>query len=280
MTKRCKTNNCMKVNGSDGMSSRRGHKESPSRPPPPILPKPKFILPPTSTTNLVLQRNLKSKSELNIATQSNFSSSSAACSSSSSSSSSTSSSHRAPNDIEPEAKLVMAKSNTFQQQKPRNKILENNSLISTSQGYQSDTWESHSSRQSFDMDNQYNSKFSHNLIKSIQEIKKIKNASTSSDDTENENGHFKKKSILVQKADSASTSSSSSTVSSGSNSSSSAAGLTSSATISDGSMKKLASYESFQLPVTYQTNCPSNEINSSNSFFYSRSNQQFSDLYA
>lgn len=258
----------MKVNGSDGMTLRRGLKQSPSRPPPPILPKPKFILPQTSTTNLVLQRNLKSKSELNIATQSNFSSSSAACSSSSSASSA--SSHTA-NDIEPESKLVLAKSNTFQQQqKPRNKLLENNSLISSSQGYQSDTWESHSSRQSFDMDNQYSSKYSQNLIKPIQEIKKIKNGSSSSDDAENENSLFKKKSILVQKAESSSTSSSSSTVSSGSNSSSSAVGLTSSATTSD---------QGFQVPVIYQTNCPSNDINSSNSFFYSRSNQQFSDLY-
>ncbi|RNA22847.1 tight junction ZO-1-like [Brachionus plicatilis] len=272
---KCKTNSCMKVvNGSDGMTLRRGQKDSPSRPPPPILPKPKFILPPTSTTNLVLQRNLKSKSELNIATQSNFSSSSAACSSSSSASSA--SSHTA-NDIEPESKSAMAKSNTFQQQKPRNKILENNSLISSSQGYQSDTWESHSSRQSFDMDNQYGSKYSQNLIKPIQEIKKLNNGSCSSDDTENENAHFKKKSILVQKADS---SSSSSTVSSGSNSSSSAVGLSSSATISDESSKKRASYETFEMPHIYQTNCPTNEINSSNSFFYSRSNQKFSDLYA
>lgn len=262
----------MKLNGSDSMTLRRGQKDSPSRPPPPILPKPKFILPQTSTTNLVLQRNLKSKSELNIATQSNFSSSSAGCSSSSSTSSA--SSHTA-NDIEPEPKLVMAKPNTFQQQKPRNKILENNSLISSSQGYQSDTWESHSSRQSFDMDNQYVSKYSQNLIKPIQEIKKLNNGSCSSDDTENENGHFKKKSILVQKTDS----SSSSTVSSGSNSSSSAVGLTSSATISDESIKKRGSYEGFEIPLIYQTNCPTNEINSSSSFFYSRSNQQFSDLY-
>ncbi len=34
----------------------------------------------------------------------------------------------------------------------RNKFLENNSLASSSHGYHSDTWESHSSRQSFELD--------------------------------------------------------------------------------------------------------------------------------
>jgi hypothetical protein len=44
---------------------------------------------------------------------------------------------------------------TFPQPPLRNKILENSSLVSSSQGYHSDTWESsHSSRQSFDMDSQ------------------------------------------------------------------------------------------------------------------------------
>ncbi|CAF0720009.1 unnamed protein product [Brachionus calyciflorus] len=279
------TNNSMKINNynSDNNTAtlRRGHKESPSRPPPPVLPKPKFILPQTSTTNLVLQRNLKSKSELNIATPSNFSSSSAACSSSSSTSSSCS---QTANDIniDPEPKLIIP-----QQQKPRNKLLENNSLISSSQGYQSDTWESHSSRQSFEMDNQFqNGKYSKNLIKPIQELKKMSNGSTSSDDTENENGlSYIKKSILVQKTPS----SNSSTVSSSSNSSSSAVGISSSTTINEDLIKKRISNDQFEIPVYFQTanQVQTNEIfsmnsSSSNSYFYNNqaNNQKYSDLYS
>lgn len=282
---KCKsTNQSMKTStyNTEIATLRRGHKESPSRPPPPILPKPKFILPQTSTTNLVLQRNLKSKSELNIATPSNFSSSSAACSSSSSTSSNSS---QTANDIHMEPEPRPIQPNAFQQQKPRNKLLENNSLISSSQGYQSDTWESHSSRQSFDLDSQFNGKYSKNLIKPIQELKKINNGSTSSsDDTENENGHFIKKSILLQKP----ASSSCSTVSTSSNSSSSAVGLTNSATISEESIKKRMSNDGFEIPVYFQaTNGAQNDLSSmsssSNSYYFNQqnnTNQKYSDLYS
>lgn len=149
---------------------RKKDMQSPSRPPPPVLPKPKFILPQTTTTNLVLQRNLKSKSELNIATPSPFSSSSPSASSSSSSSSST---H--PNEIIIEHE-VKVQPPTQQINPLRNKHLENNSIISTSQGYQSDTWESHSSRQSFDMENQF--RFAKNCFKPSKEINQPKIAKT------------------------------------------------------------------------------------------------------
>jgi hypothetical protein len=152
----------------------------PSKPPPPTLPKPKFILPPqTSATNLLLQRNLKSKSELNIAasnasvtttTTANTVSSSGNTmnsNSSSSPSSSTSSTCSSSSTSKPcQKEMLMTTTNqkqtiengmplNFPQPPLRNKILENSSLVSSSQGYHSDTWESsHSSRQSFDIDSQ------------------------------------------------------------------------------------------------------------------------------
>ena len=135
-------------------------KQQPNPPskPPPTLPKPKFILPQTSATNLVLQRNLKSKSELNIATTTNTTSSLSSCSTDSAASSSSSSSCCSSSTINPkqtkEASLPKQSIVTSTGHPLRNKILENSSLVSSSQGYQSDTWESHSSRQSFDMDSQ------------------------------------------------------------------------------------------------------------------------------
>jgi trimeric autotransporter adhesin len=170
----------------------------PVKPPPPTMPKPKFILPQSSATNLVLQRNLKSKSELNIATPSLFtmsasssSSASSGCSSSGSSTSpmlnknSTSKSsatcfsegeNAAANSgkVASISKLPVANTSSISTdnaqkstsdmhssksaqplstvQQIKNKLLENSSLLSSSQGYHSDTWDSHSSRQSFDMD--------------------------------------------------------------------------------------------------------------------------------
>lgn len=134
--------------------------QSPSKPPP-ILPKPKFILPQSSVTQMALQRNLKAKSELNICTPT---SSSAVCSSSSSSTSSCSSS--SATNQEPKMINNSNSNNTnanvnghfvahhepiAPSQTIRNKLLENGSLVSSSAGYHSDTWESsHSSRQSFD----------------------------------------------------------------------------------------------------------------------------------
>ena len=115
--------------------------------PPPTLPKPKFVIPQSSTTSLILQRNLKSKSELNIATPSSISSSSA-------SASSTSSNLSNNNNLKNNNFNAELNNNnpTISQNPVRNKILENSSLVSSSQGYHSDTWDSHSSRQSFDMD--------------------------------------------------------------------------------------------------------------------------------
>jgi hypothetical protein len=162
------TNN--NLNGNNELLKRK--KEPPTKPPPPTLPKPKFILPQNTATSLVLQRNLKAKSELNIATPLTYLSSSS--SSSSSGASSTSSSKDVLNTNSPDqlAKQSIATPShllTIQSQQPsnmintqnfsnnklsiaRNKLLENNSLVSSSQGYHSDTWDSHSSRQSFDMD--------------------------------------------------------------------------------------------------------------------------------
>jgi hypothetical protein len=180
--------NGIKNNPKTTVSNSRAHTTNkqqptpPSKPPPPTLPKPKFILPPqTSATNLLLQRNLKSKSELNIAasnasvttttTTANTVSSSGNTmnsNSSSSPSSSTSSTCSSSSTSKPCQQEMLMTTTTNQKQtiengmplnfpQPplRNKILENSSLVSSSQGYHSDTWESsHSSRQSFDMDSQ------------------------------------------------------------------------------------------------------------------------------
>ena len=144
----------------------RPHPNPPSRPPP-TLPKPKFILPQSSATNLALQRHPKSKSELNIATPSSSSSSSSCSADSSSSASSCCSSSATQQQQQQQQQQQPIKSSqettaiTDQRQTPtdyvstsinplRNKILENSSLVSSSQGYQSDTWESRSSRQSLD----------------------------------------------------------------------------------------------------------------------------------
>lgn len=178
MTNSINNNTGMKSNPTSDIATLRRKKDiqSPSRPPPPVLPKPKFILPQTTTTNLVLQRNLKSKSELNIATPSTLSSSSAACSSSSSSSSSSSNENEMNNF---EQKQQQQQLQQQHQQPLRNKLLENNSLISTSQGYQSDTWESHSSRQSFEIDAQFtHAQFIKNLIKPSKQINESKLAKT------------------------------------------------------------------------------------------------------
>lgn len=128
---------------------------SPSKPPPPVLPKPKFILPQTSATQMASLRNnnLKAKSELNISTPS--SSSSAVCSSSSSSTSSCSSRFNQEPKTQSEKQISqntdVIQPNAIQPILAKNKLLENNSLVSSSVGYHSDTWESsHSSRQSFE----------------------------------------------------------------------------------------------------------------------------------
>lgn len=134
--------------------------QSPSKPPP-TLPKPKFILPQSSATQLVLQRNLKAKSELNIATPPPCSSSSAVCSSSSSTSSCSSTNQdligQKPSQTltnNNNSNINNSNSNNNPQLPIRNKLLENSSLVSSSAGYHSDTWESsHSSRQSFDEPN-------------------------------------------------------------------------------------------------------------------------------
>ena len=137
--------------------------------PPPTLPKPKFILPQSSTTNMILQRNLKAKSELNIATTpSTFSSSSAASTSSTSSQEHDNhhnhhlNHHHHHDSITKQTNSCNSKKinhNQQQQQQQqqqqkqpaiKNKFLENSSIVSTSQGYHSDTWESQSSRQSFE----------------------------------------------------------------------------------------------------------------------------------
>ena len=128
----------------------QNHPNPPSKPPP-TLPKPKFILPQTSATNLVLQRSLKSKSELNIATTpcSSCSNESSAASSSSSSSCCSKSNQEATQNTNPPQQQQKTSNGSVPL---RNKLLENSSLVSSSQGYHSDTWESHSSRQSFDLD--------------------------------------------------------------------------------------------------------------------------------
>lgn len=114
---------------------RRKKDTPPAKPPPPTLPKPKFILPQTSATSLVLQRNLKAKSELNIAAVEN----------SSSSASSVISSKITPSE-------EIQQQNQIQYNKQVNQTKINSSLVSSSQGYHSDTWDSHSSRQSFETD--------------------------------------------------------------------------------------------------------------------------------
>jgi hypothetical protein len=134
--------------------------------PPPTLPKPKFILPQSSATNMILQRNLKAKSELNIATTGHsgeFTSSSSAASTSSTSSQEREKKieqHIQQQQKQPiqqqhhqHGKAMMNSQSQGPIQAPiRNKLLENNSIVSSSQGYHSDTWESQSSRQSFDME--------------------------------------------------------------------------------------------------------------------------------
>lgn len=135
-----------------------GMAQSPCKPPPPLLPKPKFILPHTSATQLAMQRagivaggQLKAKSELNICMPS--SSSSVVCSSSSTSSSSSNCSS-SNQEAKPSVSGHLpshAQHSQMLQQPIKNKLLENSSLVSSSAGYHSDTWESsHSSRQSFD----------------------------------------------------------------------------------------------------------------------------------
>ena len=82
---------------------------------------------------------------------------SASSSVTSSGASSTSSSKDILNTHSPKMDMPPPSPSVLPQQQPqvklaRNKLLENNSLASSSQGYHSDTWESHSSRQSFDME--------------------------------------------------------------------------------------------------------------------------------
>ena len=133
----------------------QNHHPNPPTKPPPTLPKPKFILPQTSATNLVLQRNLKSKSELNIATTAPNTTTMPSCSSSCSNDSSSSSCCSSGKPVKPCAPENTKTNNNTIMIPLRNKLLENSSLVSSSQGYHSDTWESsHSSRQSFDLDSQ------------------------------------------------------------------------------------------------------------------------------
>ena len=163
---------------------KRKKETPPAKPPPPVLPKPKFILPQTtSNTTMALRGNLKSKSELNIATSTGQPGSLLSSASSSSSHSSTSSSchHGGGSDTatsnngsEPNEICLTSTAGTASSKSLgnpsitgnmrnsmangshvghlRNKLLENGSLVSSSQGYHSDTWDSHSSRQSFDME--------------------------------------------------------------------------------------------------------------------------------
>lgn len=126
---------------------KRKKENAPAKPPPPTLPKPKFILPQTATTNLVMQRcNLKAKSELNIATPVSFSSSTSSASSTSSTANSL--------DIVPvdEQRPNLTASTQSAKLPLKNKFLENHSVVSSSQGYHSDSWESQSSRQSIELD--------------------------------------------------------------------------------------------------------------------------------
>jgi hypothetical protein len=146
-------------------------KEPPTKPPPPTLPKPKFNLPQSSVTNLVLQRNLKAKSELNIATPQNmgFLSSSGSSGASSTSSSKDIINTNSPDELETmkndkdsnskihtiEVQHMIAPGNT---KLARNKLLENNSLVSSSVGYHSDTWESDNPNNNTSLKMEQNSK--------------------------------------------------------------------------------------------------------------------------
>ena len=129
------------ANNFDGIG-RKKESTPPAKPPPPTLPKPKFILPQSSANSLILQRNLRAKSELNIAEESLNNNSSV-------------SSNNLPVKTVPPASEEIVHASHFnksvnQPQASLTKV--NNSLVSSSQGYQSDTWDSHSSRQSYDTD--------------------------------------------------------------------------------------------------------------------------------
>ncbi len=124
---------------------KRKKETPPAKPPPPILPKPKFILPQNSASSLILQRNLKAKSELNIAPGQDSNPTVATNTANTSVQSN-------KNDeliVVDQKQLATTNSNS---NKPHSAIKINSSLVSNSQGYHSDTWESHSSRQSFDTD--------------------------------------------------------------------------------------------------------------------------------
>jgi hypothetical protein len=148
---------------------------------PPTLPKPKFILPQTPTTNLVLQRNLKSKSELNIATTPN------SFSASTSSSESSPSANKNSAQSSSNSTSTSTTGNQKHQQALKNKHLENSSTVSSSQGYHSDSWDSHSSRQSFDTDsqntittgnNQSGSNRFKNLLKATSKLASVSSSNT------------------------------------------------------------------------------------------------------
>ncbi len=238
--------------------------------PPPTLPKPKFILPQSSTTNMILQRNLKAKSELNIATTTQsgeLTTSSAASTSSTSSQERDANTHQQLEHTQQpmqqhiqqqHGKTMMSQSQAQAQGPIRNKLLENNSIVSTSQGYHSDTWESQSSRQSFaDMEKpapgtvtgiakryaqKIESKLARTTVLNGKTSKSESNAATSSDNLVSSNANsddnesipndnvpqpvgnqyynVQTKSILIQKPPT----SSSSTVSTSSNSSNSSSG--------------------------------------------------------
>jgi hypothetical protein len=146
-------NNTRPANDTNGSNALKRKKDSFVPKPPPTLPKPKFILPQSSTTNMVLQRNLKAKSELNIATTTANHNSSSSASSTSSQLDTINGTHQEKSSVH--SQLTHQHPHHQQQQQHqmvapiRNKFLENNSIVSSSQGYHSDTWESQSSRQSF-----------------------------------------------------------------------------------------------------------------------------------
>ena len=275
----------------DKCELKRKKENAPAKPPPPTLPKPKFILPQTATTNLVMQRcNLKAKSELNIATPVSFSSSTSSASSTSSTANSldiVTNGEQRPNLTAPNqpTKLPL-----------KNKFLENHSVVSSSQGYHSDSWESQSSRQSIELDARQAvvapSRYKHfaKISSKITSEPKLSegcksspestghssdgsssiNGLGSSDELLNENKSNFHKSILIEKPASGSTSSTASTSSSGSCNSgttlSSANSCFSAVVASEPKSeesKRASNNGGVELPIYYQANvssvCKSND---------------------